>query len=155
MEKAHEMTAETMLIVLVEDDDGHATLVERNLGRSGVVNPLVRLKDGQDALDFLRARNGDSVRKAQPILVLLDIKMPRVDGVEVLRQLKADSETALIPVIMLTTTDDPREIQRCYELGCSVYITKPVDYQAFVEAIKRLGLFLQVVRIPDSGQKRP
>ena len=74
--------------------------------------------------------------------------MPRVDGVEVLRQIKADPRTALIPVIMLTTTDDPREIQRCYELGCSVYITKPVDYQGFVEAIKRLGLFLQVVRSP-------
>ena len=87
---------------------------------------------------------------SQPMLLLLDIKMPRVDGVEVLRQLKSDPQTALIPVIMLTTTDDPREIQRCYELGCSVYITKPVDYQAFVEAIKRLGLFLQVVRIPDT-----
>ena len=77
-----------------------------------------------------------------PMLLLLDIKMPRVDGVEVLRQLKSDPQTALVPVIMLTTTDDPREIQRCYELGCSVYITKPVDYQAFVEAINRLGLFL-------------
>ena len=74
------------------------------------------------------------------MLLLLDIKMPRVDGVEVLRQLKSDPQTALVPVIMLTTTDDPREIQRCYELGCSVYITKPVDYQAFVEAINRLGL---------------
>ena len=94
-------------------------------------------------------------RKAQPILLLLDIKMPRVDGIEVLRQLKADPETAMIPVIMLTTTDDPREVKRCYELGCSVYITKPVDYQAFVEAINRLGLFLQVVRIPDCGQNRP
>jgi CheY-like chemotaxis protein len=89
------------------------------------------------------------------MLLLLDIKMPRVDGVEVLRQLKSDPQTALVPVIMLTTTDDPREIQRCYELGCSVYITKPVDYQAFVEAINRLGLFLQVVRIPDTKHGKP
>ena len=89
------------------------------------------------------------------MLLLLDIKMPRVDGVEVLRQLKSDPQTALVPVIMLTTTDDPREIQRCYELGCSVYITKPVDYQAFVEAINRLGLFLQVVRIPDTNHEKP
>ena len=80
--------------------------------------------------------------------------MPRVDGVEVLRQIKSDPRTALIPVIMLTTTDDPREIQRCYELGCSVYITKPVDYQGFVEAIKRLGLFLQVVRLPENGHRK-
>ena len=89
------------------------------------------------------------------MLLLLDIKMPRVDGVEVLRQLKSDPQTALVPIIILTTTDDPREIQRCYELGCSVYITKPVDYQAFVEAINRLGLFLQVVRIPDTNRGKP
>ena len=146
------MAAEPILIVLVEDDDGHANLVERNLKRAGVANGIHRLKDGQEALDFVQ---GDrSLRRSQPepsrCCFLLDIKMPRVDGMEVLRQLKSDPQTALIPVIMLTTTDDPREIQRCYELGCSVYITKPVDYQAFVEAINRLGLFLQVVRIPDT-----
>jgi CheY-like chemotaxis protein len=148
------MGAEPLLIVLVEDDDGHATLVERNLGRIGVSNSILRLKDGQEALDFLNAPLGSSARNMnQPILLLLDIKMPRVDGLEVLRQLKSQPETALIPVIILTTTDDPREIQRCYELGCSVYVTKPVDYQAFVEAINRLGLFLQVVRIPDYNQR--
>jgi CheY-like chemotaxis protein len=149
------MPAEPILIVLVEDDDGHATLVERNLSRVGVANSLVRLKDGQEALDFLFTRNAGPSGKAQPILLLLDIKMPRVDGIEVLRQIKAVPETALIPVIMLTTTDDPREVKRCYELGCSVYVTKPVDYQAFVEAINRLGLFLQVVRIPECGKKSP
>jgi CheY-like chemotaxis protein len=149
------MPAEPILIVLVDDDDGHATLVERNLTRVGVANSLVRLRDGQEALDFLLARGANPAQRSQPILLLLDIKMPRVDGIEVLRQLKAGPETALIPVIMLTTTDDPREVKRCYELGCSVYITKPVDYQAFVEAINRLGLFLQVVRIPDCGQNKP
>jgi CheY-like chemotaxis protein len=150
------MAAEPILIVLADDDDGHATLVERNLIRVGVANTLLRLKDGQEALDFLRGENGHPARdSSQPVLLLLDIKMPRLDGVEVLRRLKADPKTALIPVIILTTTDDPREIKRCYELGCSVYITKPVDYQAFVEAINRLGLFLQVVRIPDRGHSNP
>jgi len=148
------MSAEPLLIVLVEDDDGHATLVERNLGRIGVSNSILRLNDGQEALDFLNGQSQSSPRNLnQPILLLLDIKMPRVDGLEVLRQLKSQPETALIPVIILTTTDDPREIQRCYELGCSVYITKPVDYVAFVEAINRLGLFLQVVRIPEYSQR--
>jgi CheY-like chemotaxis protein len=148
------MAAEPLLIVLVEDDDGHATLVERNLGRIGVSNSILRLKDGQEALDFLNGQSESSPRNMnQPILLLLDIKMPRVDGLEVLRQLKSQTETALIPVIILTTTDDPREIQRSYELGCSVYITKPVDYQAFVEAINRLGLFLQVVRLPECSHK--
>jgi CheY-like chemotaxis protein len=150
------MAAEPLLIVLVEDDDGHATLVERNLTRAGIANGIQRLKDGQDALDFLHGVGEYTDRKpSNPILLLLDIKMPRVDGIEVLRQIKSNPQTALIPVIMLTTTDDPREIQRCYELGCSVYITKPVDYQAFVEAINRLGLFLQVVRIPGNHPKKP
>ncbi len=149
------MPGEPLLIVLVEDDDGHANLVERNLKRAGVANQIERLRDGQEALDFLGgvgARTGDP--PSQPILLLLDIKMPRVDGIEVLRQVKSHPSTALIPVIILTTTDDPREIHRCYELGCSVYISKPVDYQAFVDAINRLGLFLQVVQIPVSGQKK-
>jgi CheY-like chemotaxis protein len=147
------MAAEPLLIVLAEDDDGHARLVQRNLERAGLANGLQRLRDGQEALDFLRCEGEYAgPHLDQPVLLLLDIKMPRVDGIEVLRQLKADPRTALIPVIMLTTTDDPREIHRCYELGCSIYITKPVGYQAFVEAIKRLGLFLQVVRVPENGQ---
>jgi CheY-like chemotaxis protein len=149
------MGPEPMLIVLVEDDDGHATLVERNLGRVGVANKILRLRDGQEAIDFFKGPGHPARGSPQSILLLLDIKMPRVDGIEVLRQLKSDAQTATIPVIMLTTTDDPREVQRCYELGCSVYITKPVEYQAFVEAIKRLGLFLQVVRVPDFNQTKP
>jgi CheY-like chemotaxis protein len=150
------MAAEPILIVLVEDDDGHANLVERNLQRAGLANGIHRLKDGQEALDYVQGKGAHAGRPGpHPMLLLLDIKMPRVDGVEVLRQLKSDPQTALVPIIMLTTTDDPREIQRCYELGCSVYITKPVDYQAFVEAINRLGLFLQVVRIPDTNRAKP
>ena len=143
------MAKEPILIVLVEDDDGHAELVERNLKCAGVANGIHRLKDGQEAIDFVHAQGAHSSRNALlPILLLLDIKMPRVDGVEVLRQLKSNPQTALVPIIMLTTTDDPREIKRCYELGCSVYITKPVDYQAFVEAINRLGLFLKSCAFP-------
>jgi CheY-like chemotaxis protein len=150
------MAAEPILIVLVEDDDGHANLVERNLQRAGLANGIHRLKDGQEALDYVQGKGAHAGRPGpHPMLLLLDIKMPRVDGVEVLRQLKSDPQTALIPIIMLTTTDDPREIQRCYELGCSVYISKPVDYQAFVEAINRLGLFLQVVRVPDTNRGKP
>jgi CheY-like chemotaxis protein len=146
------MTAEPLHIVLAEDDDGHATLVQRNLERSGLVNSFTRVKDGQEALELLRGEGAYQGYVLPPaLLLLLDINMPRVDGVEVLRQLRADPRTSRLPVIMLTTTDDPREVERCYQLGCNVYITKPVDYQAFVEAIKRLGLFLQVVVIPRNG----
>ena len=150
------MAAEPIHIVLAEDDDGHATLIHRNLERAGLVNGFVRVKDGQEALDFIR---GEGAYAGHPppgnVLLLLDINMPRVDGVEVLRRLKADPRTAAVPVIMLTTTDDPREIERCYQLGCSVYVTKPVEYADFIEAIKRLGLFLQVVRVPQTSPAPP
>ncbi len=143
------MPAEALKILLAEDDDGHAELVHRNLKRAGIANEMVRVGDGQEALDYVRRTGAYATRAPNgSLLLLLDIKMPRVDGVEVLRQVKAEEFTSKIPVIMLTTTDDPREIERCYQLGCSVYITKPVEYGAFVEAIKRLGLFLQVVNVP-------
>ncbi len=139
-------------IVLAEDDDGHATLVHRNLERSGLVNGFTRLKDGQEALDFFQGKAAFAGQTPpDPLLLLLDINMPRVDGVEVLRQVRQDPKFARLPVIMLTTTDDPREIDRCYGLGCNVYVTKPVDAVAFVEAVKRLGLFLQVVAVPRNG----
>jgi CheY-like chemotaxis protein len=140
---------DSVTIILVEDDDGHATLVERNLRRSGLDNGFIRLKDGQEALDFLL---GPESPRRESYVLLLDIKMPRVDGVEVLKRLKADPWTATLPVIMLTTTDDPREIERCYQLGCNVYVTKPVEYEQFIDAVKRLGFFLQVVKLPPGAQ---
>jgi CheY-like chemotaxis protein len=143
------MSHEPVVILLAEDDDGHAQLVQRNLKRAGFTNEVQRVEDGQVALDYVRREGKFSDRSQNgPLLVLLDINMPRIDGIEVLRQIKADDTLAKIPVIMLTTTDNPREVETCYQLGCSVYITKPVEYEPFVEAIKRLGLFLQVVRMP-------
>ncbi len=146
------MNALPLVILLAEDDPGHASLVRRNLRRAGVINEVVRVEDGQEALDFV-ARRGAYVERdlAGSLIVLLDINMPRVDGMEVLRRLKANEWTKRIPVIMLTTTDDPREIERCYELGCSVYVTKPVEYEKFREAVRQLGLFLQVVEVPSHG----
>lgn len=143
------MVAETVTIIIVEDDDGHATLVERNLRRAGLNNPIVRLRDGQEAVDYFFAEGRGE--NATDCVLLLDINMPRIDGINVLRRLKADARTSLIPTIMLTTTDDPREINRCYELGCNVYITKPVEYEPFIEAIRRLGFFLQIVKIASNG----
>jgi CheY-like chemotaxis protein len=141
------MSHEPVTILLAEDDDGHARLIERNLKRAGFVNRVVRARDGQEALDLIR-NGGDNIAADNRFLLLLDINMPRIDGVEVLRQLKADPKTAKVPVIMLTTTDDPREVERCYQLGCSVYMTKPVRYEDFVEALSRLGMFLEIVKLP-------
>lgn len=143
------MIKKPLKILLAEDDEGHATLIRRNLERAGVINEIVHAKDGQEALDYLRGEGAHAGGGAQaPMLMLLDINMPRVNGVEVLRAVKSNPETAAMPVIMLTTTDDPREVQRCYELGCSVYLTKPVQYGEFVEAIKRLGMFLEIIKAP-------
>jgi CheY-like chemotaxis protein len=140
---------ESVTIILVEDDDGHATLIERNLRRAGLDNGFIRLKDGQEALDFLLGSRAAPL--PEPCVLLLDIKMPRVDGIEVLKRLKGDPWMATLPVIMLTTTDDPREVERCYQLGCNVYVTKPVEYEQFIDAVKRLGFFLQVVKLPPSA----
>jgi CheY-like chemotaxis protein len=148
------MTGESMVILLAEDDDGHASLVMRNLKRSGIANEIVHVKDGQQALDYVRCEGRYASRASNgPLLMLLDINMPRLDGVEVLRRLKADEHTAKVPVIVLTTTDDPREVERCYELGCSVYVIKPVAYDEFIEAVQRLGLFLSIVRLPREDER--
>jgi CheY-like chemotaxis protein len=138
-------------ILMVDDDEGHIELARRNLRRIGVNNPIVTLHDGARTLNFIFKRGEFAQREEVQLLILLDINMPGgVNGVEVLRQMKADPVTRKTPVIMLSTTDDPREIAMCYELGCSVYITKPVDSVQFIEAMKRLGLFLQIIRLSSA-----
>lgn len=140
-------------ILLVEDDPGHARLVEKNLRRSSIMNRFVVLNDGQQALDYLFGDGEFRENPAQlPMLVLLDLNLPVLDGYQVLQRIKGDERTRHIPVVVLTTTDDSREVARCYELGCNIYITKPVDYDQFSEAIRKLGLFLTVVKVPDGDQ---
>lgn len=147
------MKTKPLNILLAEDDEGHAYLVQTNLKRAGIANPITHVKDGQEALDYIFRENDYASRDLGQPLLILDINMPRVDGVEVLTKIKSNPATALSPVIMLTTTDDPREVERCYQLGCNVYITKPVEYEDFVEAVKRLGLLLQVVQVPPEDKE--
>jgi CheY-like chemotaxis protein len=146
--KQSKMTRE-VVILIADDDDGHARLIEKNLARAGLHNPTQRFQNGQEALDFLFTKDG-AARSPQDtsFLLLLDIRMPKVDGVEVLRRVKENPLLHKMPVIMLTTTDDPREIERCHSLGCNSYIVKPVDYDKFSEAIKNLGLFISLVEVP-------
>ena len=144
-----------VIILIAEDDDGHATLIQRNLKRAGIVNEIVRFKDGEEALDYLFQKGEGAKREnGKALLMLLDIMMPKIDGIQVLKRVKADEELRKIPVIMITTTDDPREVERCHELGCSTYITKPIDYEKFVDAIRKLGLFLLVVQVPALNGKQ-
>lgn len=143
-----------MVILLAEDDEGHAGLIRKNLKRAGIVNPVKHFKDGQAVLDFLFHEGEGPWREAgAAYILLLDIRMPRLDGIEVLARIKADPELRKMPVIMVTTTDDPRDVARCHDLGCSNYVTKPVDYDKFVTAIRNLGLFLSVVQVPEIDLK--
>jgi len=141
---------ESVTILLVEDDPGHATLIEKNLRRAGIANEIVTVGDGQKAVDFLFKQNTyQHDDHPAPILILLDLNMPVMDGYQVIRILKADERTRTIPIVVLTTTDTPQDVSRCYELGCNVYITKPVEYEKFSEAIRNLGFFLNIVKIPE------
>jgi len=136
-------------ILIADDDDGHAFLVEDNLRRGGVEATYLRFNDGQELLDFLFGRTADpAFKRGEPYLLLLDIRMPKVDGVTALQQIKADKELRKLPVIMLTTTEDPREVDRCHALGCNIYIHKPVSYEAFAHAITQLGNFVSLVQVP-------
>lgn len=145
---------EEVVIIIAEDDAGHARLIQKNLGRVGLHNPIQFFENGQDVLDFLFRRGPGPHRKSgTAYLLMLDIRMPKVDGVEALRQIKEDPFLRKLPVIMLTTTDDPREIERCHLLGCNSYIVKPVDYDKFAEAIKQLGMFVSLVQVPEINGK--
>lgn len=145
---------EAVRILMAEDDLGHATLIRKNLKRAGITNEVIHFADGEAVLDFLFQRGAGSHRiHGVPYLLLLDIRMPKSDGVAVLKRVKEDAELRKMPVIILTTTDDPKEIEHCHELGCSNYITKPVVYETFLEVIRNLGLFLTIVQIPTlNGQ---
>ncbi len=139
-----------VVIVMIEDDEGHARLIERHIRRAGVNNEIIPFVNGLEALDFLTGDKGPAAAAdGAGFLILLDLNLPDVSGVEVLRQIKSNERTRRIPVIVLTTTDDKVEIERCYALGCNVYITKPVNYDNFANAIRQLGLFLLVMQIPE------
>lgn len=145
MQRTYDSMRDAVTILIAEDDDGHAELVRAQLLDAGIRNPYRRFRDGLELWSFL-----DTVgREGGAYLVLLDIRMPRMDGVEALKRIKADHGLSMIPIIMLTTTDDPREIEECYMLGCNCYVTKPVEFKAFTETLKRLGLFIVIMRVSE------
>ena len=139
-------------IVMVEDDEGHARLIEKNIRRAGVHNVIVPFADGTSALYYILGADGSGeASSGRPMLILLDLNLPDMTGVSILEKVKSNAHTRSAPVVVLTTTDDEREIQRCYELGANVYITKPVDYEGFANAIRQLGLFFAVMQVPEVG----
>jgi DNA-binding response OmpR family regulator len=137
-------------IIMIEDDEGHARLIERNIRRSGVNNDIIPFTNGTDAVNYLFGSDGSgAAHKDMASLILLDLNLPDMSGIDILKRVKDNKFTKCMPVVVLTTTDDSQEIKRCYELGCSVYITKPVNYESFANAIRQLGLFFSVIQVPQ------
>lgn len=142
--KKHEV-----IILLAEDDDGHVELITQTLRDAGVMNEVIRFRDGEEALAFFYGNGkAPAVKEGNSYLLLLDIRMPKIDGVQVLEWLKGDPRYRRMPIIMLTTTDEPREIEHCHALGCNSYVTKPIAFADFVDKLRRLGLFIMVIEIP-------
>ena len=139
-------------IVMIEDDLGHARLIEKNIRRAGVNNEIVHFENGAGALEYLFGPDGSGAASAgRAMLVLLDLNLPDMTGVDILARMKGNEHTRRCPVVVLTTTDDEREIARCYDLGANVYIVKPVNYDAFANAIRQLGLFFSVMQVPETA----
>ncbi len=135
-------------IVMIEDDEGHARLIEKNIRRAGISNVLTHFVDGTSALEYL-FNDDHGAGQSGPALVLLDLNLPDMSGIDILARIKGDDHLRRTPVVILTTTDDKLEIERCYDLGANVYVTKPVNYESFADAIRQLGLFLSVIQVPE------
>ncbi len=144
-------TARPVKIVMIEDDEGHARLIEKNIRRAGVTNEIVAFVNGTEALAFLLGADGTgSEHVGKTLLVLLDLNLPDMTGMDILARMRDSAHLKRTMVIILTTTDDPREVHRCYDLGANVYVPKPMQYEKFVNAIQQLGLFLSVMAVPEA-----
>jgi CheY-like chemotaxis protein len=139
-------------IIMIEDDNGHARLIERNIRRSGVNNKILPFTSGTEAVRYLFGSDGSGFdHKGEALLILLDLNLPDMSGIDILRRVKENKFLKSTPVVVLTTTDDAYEVKRCYELGCNVYVTKPVNYESFANAIRQLGLFFSVIQVPPAA----
>lgn len=139
-------------ILLVEDDPNDVELTVMALTENHLANEIVVARDGEEALDFLYRRGAHESREAaNPIVVLLDLKLPKVDGLEVLKQVKSDPDLRAIPVVMLTSSREERDLIRSYDLGTNAYVAKPVGFEELVESVKKVGLFWTVVNHPPLG----
>lgn len=154
--ESREHTMELKRILLVEDSINDVELILTSLAENHLGNEVVVVRDGAEALDYLYRRGLYRLRReGHPVAVLLDLKLPKVDGIEVLTQLKADPELRVVPVVVLTSSREEQDLTRCYELGTNGYVVKPIDFLEFVEVIKGLGLFWAIINEPPPGSIPP
>ena len=142
------------IILLVEDNPSDIALTQRALAKSRIANELVVAEDGQEALDYLFGAGKYADRDASeiPALVLLDLKLPQVDGLEVLRRIRADDRSRRLPVVIMTTSKEEQDVAQSYDLGANSYIRKPVDFKQFVESVEHLGLYWLVLNEPPPSK---
>ena len=144
--------SELARILLVEDDPRDVELTMTALGEYNLANEVVVARDGEKALDYLYSRGEFSNRSNDnPAVMLLDLKLPKVDGLQILQQIKSDERLKLIPVVVLTSSQEEKDMIRSYQLGVNAYVVKPVDFHEFVNAIKELGVFWAVINEPPPG----
>lgn len=144
------ISTKPVTILLVEDDPGHSELIEMTLDEVGLNNPIYRVDNGRSALDFVYGTGEyETAGSRMPLVILLDLNLPVLNGLQVLKHLKSDERTRSIPIVILTTTQEKREIRECYRLGCNAYLSKPLDFDEFQNAILQLGLFMSVITVPD------
>ncbi len=142
------------VILIAEDDEGHFTLMCRNLHRNGLSNEILRFRDGSELLDYLERLKLEEELYSRPHLLFLDIRMPKVDGLEVLARIKSDSSLRRMPVIIITTAADLAIVEQCHQLGCCMYLVKPVEYDKFVQMMQKVGSFLSIVELPSMAMNR-
>ena len=140
-------------ILLVEDNPDDEALTLRALKKNNILNEVVVARDGAEALEVLFATGAHAGRQALPQLVLLDLKLPKIDGLDVLRRLRADPRTRLQPVVVLTTSIEERDVVTSYDLGANSYIRKPVDFEQFVDAVRQLGIYWLVLNVPPPATR--
>jgi CheY-like chemotaxis protein len=139
-------------ILLVEDDPKDIELTLNALSENNLANEIVVARDGVEALDYLYRRGSFALRpQGNPVVILLDLKMPRLDGIQVLRQLKADEQMRLVPVVILTSSRESRDLEECYRLGVNAYVVKPVRFTEFVNAVKEIGVFWALINESPPG----
>jgi CheY-like chemotaxis protein len=147
--------SELARILLVEDDPRDVELTLTALGEYNLANEVVVARDGEKALDYLYSRGEFSNRSNDnPAVMLLDLKLPKVDGLQILQQIKSDERLKLIPVVVLTSSQEEKDMIRSYQLGVNAYVVKPVDFHEFVNAVKELGMFWAIINQPPPGSAK-